>query len=182
MANPSSQFSDKSRLRDQMRERLKHLSPAERRTRSLSICTKLRPHFAGKKSIGLFAPMPTEPDLDLLWDLGLLKDHLTTYPRCAGETLDFHPVSKLPVLALGRFRIREPVPGPKLEQLDIIVVPGLAFTVAGARVGRGAGYYDRYLAAVPRTTLKIGVCFEFQLCPGITPEPHDVIMDFGVYA
>jgi 5-formyltetrahydrofolate cyclo-ligase len=182
MANPSSQFSDKSRLRDQMRERLKHLSPGERRTRSLGICAELRPHFAGKKSIALFAPTPIEPDLDLLWDLDLLNDCLVGYPRCAGETLTYHPIAKPEDLALGRFGIREPAVGPQLEKLDLIVVPGLAFTVPGNRLGRGGGYYDRFLATVPTTTLKVGVCFEFQLVPQIPPESHDVIMDVVVHA
>lgn len=182
MANPSSQFSDKSRLRDKMRERLKHLSPSERRARSLRICTKLRPHLAAKKSIALFAPLPIEPDLDLLWDLGLLTDHLIGYPRCAGETLTYHPVAALTELALGRFGICEPAPGPNLEELELIVVPGLAFTVSGNRLGRGAGYYDRFLSTVPSTTLKVGVCFEFQCLPEIPPEPHDVRMDVVVHA
>ena len=181
MANPSSQFSDKSRLRDQMRERLNHLSPSERRTRSLGICAKLRPHFTGKKRVALFAPTPIEPDLDLLWELGLLNDRLAGYPRSVGETLTYHPIAKPAELDFGRFGIREPAPGPQLEKLDLIVVPGLAFTVTGNRLGRGAGYYDRFLATVPTTTLKVGVCFEFQLVPQIPSESHDVMMDFVVH-
>ena len=97
------------------------------------------------------------------------------------KTLTYHPIAELAELVLGRFGIREPAPGPQLEKLDLIVVPGLAFTVTGNRLGRGAGYYDRFLATVPTTTLKVGVCFEFQLVPQIPSESHDVIMDVVVH-
>jgi 5-formyltetrahydrofolate cyclo-ligase len=56
-------------------------------------------------------------------------------------------------------------------------VPGLAFTRKGLRLGRGGGYYDRYLAALPPTTLKIGVCFALQLVDAMPTEPHDQRMN-----
>ena len=164
-----------------MRGHLQKLSPAERHTRSLLICEKLLPFFSGKNSLALFAPMPTEPDLDLLWDLGALVEHsLVSYPRRLGKTLSFHPISALGELIPGQFGIREPAPGPSPDQLDLIVVPGLAFSAEGNRLGRGAGFYDRFLATAPQTTLKIGVCFEFQQVSSIPHEPHDVTMDVVV--
>jgi 5-formyltetrahydrofolate cyclo-ligase len=182
MANPSSQFSDKSRLRDTMRRHLKQLSPDERRRRSLRICEKLDPFFFGKKSLALFAPMPTEPDLDLLWDFDILADHLVSYPRFEGDALSFHPISALSELVAGRFGIREPAPSSGPQQLDLIVVPGLAFTTDGNRLGRGAGFYDRFLSTIPGTTVKIGVCFEVQQLSHLPQEPHDVRMDAVVCA
>ena len=160
-----------------MRERLRTISPSERHWRSLRICEQLHPLFFGKKVLALFAPTPTEPDLDLLWDLDLPASHLVSYPRCEGGTLSFRPVSALSELVPGRFGIREPVAGPALAQLDLIVVPGLAFTAEGSRLGRGAGFYDRFLSTIPATTVKIGVCFEFQRVSEIPQESHDVKMD-----
>jgi 5-formyltetrahydrofolate cyclo-ligase len=161
-----------------MREHLQKLSPAERRARSLLICEKLLLLFSGHDSLALFAPMPTEPDLDLLWDLsGLVENFLLSYPRREGKTLSFHPISALAELIPGRFGIREPAPSQIPKQLDLIVVPGLAFSTEGNRLGRGAGFYDRFLATVPQTTFKVGVCFEFQLVPAIPHEPHDITMD-----
>ncbi len=182
MANPRSQFSEKSRLRDVMRECLKQQSQIERHTRSLRICAKLLPFFSGKKSLALFAPTLTEPDLDILWDFGALEDHLVSYPRCEGDVLSFRPILALSELVSGRFGIRAPAQGPSLEQLDLIVVPGLAFTSEGNRLGQGAGYYDRFLSLIPLTTFKIGVCFAFQRLPEIPHESHDVKMDAVVYA
>jgi 5-formyltetrahydrofolate cyclo-ligase len=166
-----------------MREHLQKLSPTERRTRSLLICEKLLPLFSGKNSLALFAPMPNEPDLDLLWDLGGLVEHsLLSYPRREGETLLFHPISALSELIPGRFGVREPAPGRSPKHLDLIVVPGLAFSAQGNRLGRGAGFYDRFLATVPQTTFKVGICFEFQRVSSIPHEPHDVTMDTVVSA
>ena len=182
MANTRSQFSDKSRLRESIRERLKELSQGERHTRSVRICKTLGRLFCGKNSLGLFAPTPAEPDLDLLWGLGLLENHLISYPWCKDGVLSFCPVLALSQLIPGRFGIREPAPGPKPEQLDLIVVPGLAFTAEGSRLGRGAGFYDRFLSSVPHSTVKIGVCFEFQCLSEIPQKSHDVKMDAVVCA
>ncbi|MBV8141963.1 MAG: 5-formyltetrahydrofolate cyclo-ligase [Verrucomicrobia bacterium] len=177
MANPRSQFSDKSCLRRLMRERLKLLSPDERHLRSVRTCEKLRRLLGGRNSIGLFAPTLAEPDLDLLWDLGLLKDHRISYPSCKEGVLSFHSVLTLSELIPGRFGIRESVPGPRPEKLDLILVPGLAFTADGSRLGRGAGFYDKFLSGVSGSTVKIGVCFEFQCLSEIPQESHDVKMD-----
>jgi 5-formyltetrahydrofolate cyclo-ligase len=160
-----------------MREYLSRLSPIERHTRSMRICNELHTLFSGKKSLALFAPTKTEPDLDLLWDSGRLENYQVCYPRCEGDGLSLHPILTLTELLPGRFGIREPVPGPNLKQLDLIMVPGLAFTGQGRRLGRGAGFYDRFLSMIPRTTVKIGVCFEFQRFSEIPHEPHDVKMD-----
>jgi 5-formyltetrahydrofolate cyclo-ligase len=182
MANLRSQFSNKSRLRDAMRQRLKALSQNERHQQSLRICEKLHTLFSCSKSVALFAPTPAEPDLDLLWDCDLLKHHLVSYPRCKGEALSFHLVTALSQLLPGRFGIREPSEGPTVERLDLIVVPGLAFTADGNRLGQGAGFYDRFLSTVPPATAKIGVCFAFQLVAEIPLESHDTRVDVVVYA
>jgi 5-formyltetrahydrofolate cyclo-ligase len=182
MANPRSYFSDKSPLREAMRERLRGLSVGERRDRSIQICERLRTFFPGKNSIALFAPTEIEPDLDLLWELGALEHHLVSYPRCDGETLLFRTVSTLSDLSPGRSGIREPVGGASPEHLDLIVIPGLAFTGDGNRLGRGAGFYDRFLSAIPGYTVKVGVCFAFQLLLEIPVECHDVKVDALVYA
>jgi 5-formyltetrahydrofolate cyclo-ligase len=182
MANPRSHFSDKFLLRETMRERLRGLSRDDRRQRSIQICQKLGAFFPGKNSIALFAPQEFEPDLDLLWELGLLDHHSVAYPRCDAKTLLFRTVTKLSDLSPAKSGIREPAGGASSERLDLIVIPGLAFTPEGNRLGRGAGFYDRFLSTIPGDTVKIGVCFEFQLLPEIPVEYHDVKVDALVCA
>ena len=84
--------------------------------------------------------------------------------------------------APGRFGIPEPTTHELLEQTpDVTIVPGLAFTRTGARLGQGGGYYDRYLAEHPATH-KIGICFDEQLADSLPCEDHDALMDEVVVA
>jgi 5-formyltetrahydrofolate cyclo-ligase len=62
------------------------------------------------------------------------------------------------------------------SEIDCVVVPGVAFSPEGWRLGRGGGYYDATLAALPRA-LRVGVAFEVQLVPTVPREPHDVALD-----
>ena len=63
---------------------------------------------------------------------------------------------------------------------DVVIVPGLAFTADGARLGQGGGWYDRFLTAVRDDCVTIGVCFDEQLLPEVPTEPHDVVVDVVV--
>jgi 5-formyltetrahydrofolate cyclo-ligase len=69
-----------------------------------------------------------------------------------------------------------------VERLAAIVRPGLAFTETGMRMGQGAGFYDRFLEMACAGTLKIGVCFDFQVMKAIPREEHDVNVDLLLYA
>jgi 5-formyltetrahydrofolate cyclo-ligase len=74
-------------------------------------------------------------------------------------------------------RIREPVFAPERivppEEIDLILVPGLAFTRDGQRLGRGGGFYDRYLASLPPRAMKLGICFQCQMLESLPSEEHD---------
>lgn len=63
---------------------------------------------------------------------------------------------------------------------DVVVVPGLAFTASGDRLGQGGGWYDRFLPEVRPDCAKIGVCFDPQLVESLPVEAHDVRMDHVV--
>ena len=182
MANSVSFFYDKLRLRKSIRERLKKLSLDDRRRRSVVICEKLVPLLNGRQNIALFAPRPTEPDLDLLWESDLIKNRVFAYPRCDGQRMHFFAVCGLEELHPGKFGIREPDPIRIVERLHAIVLPGLAFTENGIRMGQGAGFYDRFLEIARADTVKIGVCFDFQVIKAIPREEHDVNVDLLVYA
>ena len=63
---------------------------------------------------------------------------------------------------------------------DLVIVPGLAFTADGARLGQGGGWYDRFLSAVRSDCTTIGVCFSEQVVDALPVEPHDVAVDHVV--
>ena len=82
-------------------------------------------------------------------------------------------------LVFGAFGILEPQgerPCPAGES-DLVVCPGVAFTADGRRLGRGRGYYDRYLGDPAFRGFRVGVCYAHQLVDDLPVEPHDVRMD-----
>lgn len=100
-------------------------------------------------------------------------------PRVNGVDLEILPYDRSH-LRLGAFHIEEPA-GNDVEEIDnieLIIVPAVAYDRAGNRVGRGKGYYDRLLSRTPAT--KIGVGYDFQLVDEIDAEQHDVRMDIVI--
>jgi 5-formyltetrahydrofolate cyclo-ligase len=171
---------DKAELRRTMRTRLRDIGDG-RGVDSREICEAVARHpaYAAARVVAIFDPLPSEPAVDLLWEVAPRR---FVYPRIAGEALDLievRTVEELEYAAERRFR--EPRMGSasahSLAEVDVILVPGLAFTRDGGRLGRGGGYYDRLLAALPRSAVRIGVCFELQVVPELPREVHDMRMD-----
>lgn len=100
-------------------------------------------------------------------------------PRVNGLDLDILPYERTR-MHLGSFRIEEPDGHDTvdIDDIDLIIVPGVAYDRAGNRVGRGRGYYDRLLARGRAVT--IGVGYDFQLFDSIDAEPHDIPVDIVI--
>ena len=79
------------------------------------------------------------------------------------------------VLGILRPQIPKTVDAP----VSLVLVPGLAFTRRGDRLGYGGGYYDRWLAEHPEA-LRVGICLDFQILPSLPTEAHDIGMDLVV--
>ncbi|MDE6290220.1 MAG: 5-formyltetrahydrofolate cyclo-ligase [Muribaculaceae bacterium] len=97
-------------------------------------------------------------------------------PRVNGVNLDILPYEETR-LELGSFHIEEPTGEDvvNVDDIELMVIPAVAFDRMGNRLGRGKGFYDRLLSTSKAT--KIGVGYEFQLLDSIPSEPHDVAMD-----
>lgn len=78
----------------------------------------------------------------------------------------------------GFFNIKEPIGElfTDYPSIDVAVIPGMSFDLQGNRLGRGKGYYDRFLPKIPNA-YKIGICFPFQKFPAIPVDEHDIKMD-----
>ena len=101
------------------------------------------------------------------------------YPRVAGKgTLAFYPHREGDGWETGPYGILEPsIPAgvlPRLSGWDVIVVPGLAFDRRGNRLGRGFGYYDRFLGGVPESVPRVGFAFADQRIPEVPVDAWDV--------
>lgn len=132
--------------------------------------------------MALFDGLPSEPDLG-----GLSQEALSPgcgerrfcYPRVCGAEIQFFHVRTPEDFAAATWNpeLREPSHAEdrvvRLTEIDVILVPGLAFTRDGQRLGRGGGFYDRLLSQLPARALKLGVCFDLQIVERLPSEPHD---------
>jgi 5-formyltetrahydrofolate cyclo-ligase len=109
-------------------------------------------------------------------------------PYCVGQELGLFRLESLDELAEGYFGLWEPRPelrsrpDKQMEpsQLDLIMVPGVAFDRQGGRIGHGKGYYDRLLSRVRADACLVGVAFACQLVPAVPVQPYDVPMDLVI--
>jgi len=167
----------KPELRKAIRTRLASLSEEERAAKSAAICREIAAsdEWAAGRTVGFFSPLASEPNVDLLW--AVLGARTVCYPRIDGDNLVFILVPSRAALLESRWNLLEPphredavVP---LEELDLLLVPGLAFTPGRHRMGRGKGFYDRLLSRPALRATSFGVCFAPQIVPHLPTEEHD---------
>ncbi|MBR5638646.1 MAG: 5-formyltetrahydrofolate cyclo-ligase [Muribaculaceae bacterium] len=134
--------------------------------------------FKNSKNIMLFASLPDEIPTHATIEQWA-KNKNIYLPRVNGENLDIIKY-KPGTLHKGSYNIMEPEGNDIVEPevLDLIIVPGVAFDSLGNRLGRGKGFYDRFLSQTHAVT--IAVCFNCQLVVHIPTEPHDMQTQFVV--
>ena len=170
----------KTELRRLIRAQLARMSPAAVGAASESIRQSIPslPRWQDAQVVAADAALPGEPALRPLDWVG---EKTVLLPRVDGEDLVFHAVSDAAQLKSGAFGVMEPDPAkcPAFDprNAEIICVPGLAFTTDGLRLGRGRGFYDRLLAALPADIFRVGVCFAEQIVTELPSEPHDEEVD-----
>jgi 5-formyltetrahydrofolate cyclo-ligase len=169
----------KKAIRHQALEQLKLVPAAQRAAGSAQACALLRQQTLWKEacSVLFFAPMPGELDVWPLLLEGLAAGKLAALPRYVPEDESYiacQVQDPARDVKAGYFGIREPVPRCaelRVNRLDLILVPGVAFDPHGRRLGRGKGFYDQLLAVVSGTTC--GVAFDEQIVAEVPVEPHD---------
>lgn len=215
---------NKNEIRKSVKAALAAMSPQERVRGSLDIVTQLLSleMLQRSRTVMLFSPLPSEPDITPLYDL--LADKTLLLPSVVGDDIvvkklgegssigstlrgDGCGVSRSAIpssvatcegietsaalrkdgcgvsrsaLRCGAFGIMEPDTDAAFDDLasiDVVLVPGVAFTPDGDRLGRGRGYYDRFLAKLPASTLTIGLCYPSQLLPQLPIDPWDRKLD-----
>lgn len=173
----------KAELRAQMRTLLASLGAQDQACWSQSICRTLTdfPALMNAQSVMLFAPMPGEPDLTAFARELALRGTVLSIPEVDWERTRLIPrqVASLEGLRAGPrgvCEIPENAPALPPESLGAVLVPGLAFSTWCNRLGRGKGFYDRFLGSLPRDVLSVGVCFDRQLLRDIPYEEHDLTL------
>lgn len=174
----------KKKLRKEMRALNRALDPAVRAAASVRIVARIEhlPEFAESRTVGLFCALPDEPDLSSALERWRAAKRLVV-PRVEGDAMRFFEYDPRRLVP-GAFGILEPGPDARLcgpGEIDLLLVPGVAFTAGGLRCGRGKGYYDRYLAQTAFRGFRLGVCFAHQLVDALPAEPHDIRMDGVIF-
>lgn len=179
--------STQSQIRKEVLAQLKEFcSQSQNRVQlSRQICEKFQNHLEEKilKEIrksslcfGLYRALPSELEVSSLADFFRKKNFKICFPRVnPKQELEF--VEEVPgwVLEKGKFGVEEPslqYPAISKSDLDVLVIPGVVFGKEGQRVGRGKGFYDRFLSRNPKT-LRVSLAFDFQIRSGFELQDWD---------
>lgn len=172
--------SEKQRLR----ERMKIISSEKSYESSRSLVENLLKLNAWKQSASvlLYAPIQCEADPRGLITAAPECSYL--FPKVAGDHLEIYRMTPSSRWITGPYRISEPDPGSwepaNLSEVDLALVPGLAFDPKGGRLGRGKGFYDRLLSHSEFRGIKVGLAWDWQVVDEVPCESHDSLMDLVV--
>lgn len=179
-------MTSKSAVRTEMRRLRQGLHPVERRVRSRQIAERLwtRRAFVEAERVLFYAAREGEVETLPLLTRWLAEGRRAIFPRVEGGEMVLMEVRDLADLSPGYRRVLEPRRGGgrviPLAEVEVALVPGLAFDLEGNRLGQGGGHYDRVLARLSPSTLTIGLAFDFQVLGRLPVEVHDVPVDLIV--
>ncbi len=167
----------------ELRQRVGHELAAISTERRMLQSRQLRERLGGLKiwrearTILAFAALADEPVLDELLAEAIASGRQIALPRFDEATSGYQAVAVRDWsrdLVAAKFGVREPKPDGLVvpwKQLDLVLVPGVAFDFRGARLGRGRGFYDRLL--VDSAGHRCGVAFDVQIAEAVPEEVHD---------
>jgi 5-formyltetrahydrofolate cyclo-ligase len=172
----------KEALRKRMSQLRRALPEPARKQRSEALCALLREHPAFREAslVLAYSPLRFEasplPLVEAAWAAG----KTVALPRVQADTRSFsiHRYCEGDPLEESGHLILEPdatAPELALDDVTLVLVPGLAFDGAGQRLGFGQGYYDRMLPRM-RNAVRVGLCFDLSLLPEVPHAAHDVPM------
>jgi 5-formyltetrahydrofolate cyclo-ligase len=162
------------------------LTKEERAEKSRAIAERLvaLPELAAVRTVAVYSPLNTEVDPSAVSFRFLARGDRAVWPRASPATriLTFAACdpSRLVRGPLGALEPPTDAAAVPLEEIEAVLMPGVAFSTDGLRLGRGGGYYDATLKQVPTKALRIGLGFDAQVVPALPREPHDVPLDLVV--
>jgi 5-formyltetrahydrofolate cyclo-ligase len=178
----------KRALREQVIAARDALDLAYRATASPLICARVAalPSFAAARVVLVTLPFGSEWDTRLLAQAALAAGKTLVVPRVNGATrmLELHAIGDIAAdVAPGFHDIPEPLPAlPRIDPaaIDWVLVPGVAFSPDGRRLGYGGGYYDRLMIELRPATPRIAGAFDAQIAERIPAASHDLCVDMIV--
>lgn len=174
----------KQDLRQRLRQVVASIPADQIETRSLRAAHRLfeRPEYAKAEAIMVFLSLPSEVETTPIVLRAWQDGKRVVAPKVSWNQRRMLPLefrSLTEDLVASSMGIREPIAGVPFptELIDLIIVPGLGFDEYGNRVGRGRGFYDRFLANAELRGVACGLAFEEQVVPSIPAGPLDRPVD-----
>jgi 5-formyltetrahydrofolate cyclo-ligase len=174
---------NKENLRRECHKKLNGLQKDVKESSSLVIWEKLYsiPQFSDANTVSIYVSKDNEVEtsgiFESLWADG---KKVVLAPRIHGDILEMCEVRSIKNFVDGPYGLKEPsgFALPYGGDIDVVVVPGLAFDERGTRLGRGKGYYDRFLKS--NKTYAIGLAYEVQIHKNLPKDAHDMSMDMVI--
>jgi 5-formyltetrahydrofolate cyclo-ligase len=185
----SEQLMEPQNLKKTIREQAHANRKAQPDKESLSqmICEKFGglPEFAAARSVMVYIDVRTEVRTRQYLPALLASGKRIVVPYCVDSILELFLLENMDELDVGMYKILEPKPELRelahkkveVQEIDLIMVPGVAFDKHGARMGHGFGYYDKLLEHARKDAPLVALAFECQLFPEIPTQSHDIFMD-----
>lgn len=172
---------DKKRMRELLAQKRRLLSKeavAEQSSKVVAAVEQM-PSFQSAKTVLIY--YPTHNEVDLLSLIKRYKKEKTfLFPVVHRKTMTACPYEGNAKMHRGKFNIPEPTTEPYVGDIDLILVPGVGFDKRGNRLGRGGGYYDKFITRLGRKTLLVGVGYDFQLVEEVPANRWDKRLDYVV--
>ncbi len=178
----------KNQLRLSIRKNLAEMDQVQRHDGSLAACRRLAglEMFEHALTVMFYMPMPGEVDLTPLALNAFEQGKSVCVPKVDWNRHVMSPVEVNSFddedMHTDERGIRTPVTGRPvpIREIDLVIVPGLAFDTHGRRLGRGGGFYDRFLSTLRGRTTTVGLVFDQQIAAVVPVDPHDVSVDLVV--
>ncbi len=172
---------DKKALRQEIRLRKRQFNGEQLRQLSLAVVQRLlqHPRVAQAHTVMFYHSLPDEVYThEAVNQLVTMGKRVLLPVVIDDEHMEIRQYRGPQDLKLGAMNILEPAGQPftAYEEIETILVPGMSFDPKGNRLGRGKGYYDRFLSQVPQA-YKIGVCFDFQKVDEVPTDDNDIRMN-----
>jgi 5-formyltetrahydrofolate cyclo-ligase len=166
----------KHKIRCEVHEAKKGHSAREIAEKSKAIAERLfrLPEYKKAKTIMFYASKKLEVQTLAVIKMALREKNVAV-PLVKGDDMTAIQITGIGELVPGAFGVPEPRRGPEIrpKDIDLVIVPGVAFDAKGNRVGYGKGYYDKYLKKTIRAQV-VALAYEFQISPRVPAECHDV--------
>jgi 5-formyltetrahydrofolate cyclo-ligase len=175
----------KKTIREQAHARRNQQPDKDELSRAICVAFMALPQYAAAKTVMFYVDVRSEVRTRHSLPDALKSGKRIVVPWCLNNELELFHLEDMNELSVGMYKILEPKPElrelpakqVKATDLDVVMVPGVAFDRTGGRMGHGFGYYDKLLQNARPDAPLVALAFECQLFPEIPTGPHDIFMD-----